>query len=449
MASHDERSGSIGIGDGDIRKENRSLPLFGQRVLQCFEFDPSLRYLNHGSFGASPRDVRKKLRQYQDLAEASPDRFIRYETAEILHESRAALAKLLHAPTDTVVLVPNTTTGVNTILRNISWNDDCRDEILYFSTVYGACGKTIDYVVDSGLGRVSSRAIQLKYPLEDNEVLALFKDAVDQCIKDRKRGRIAVFDTVSSLPGVRLPFEEITKACREAGILSLVDGAQGVGMIDINLEVLDPDFFVSGCHKWLYVPRSCAVLYVPLRNQTLIASTVPTSHGYVPKVGERFNPLPKTKAPVFVNSFEYVGTQDMSAYLCVKDAITWREEVLGGEARILEYIQTLAREGGKRVAQILGTEVLENKAGTMGRCAMTNVALPLRPEVISSALQWMLETMMADYQTFMPLIMHNGRLWARISAQTYLSIGDFEWAGLVLLDLCRRVEKGEYQIGRS
>ncbi|KAI1463829.1 PLP-dependent transferase [Daldinia caldariorum] len=396
-----------------------------------------------GSFGATPREIRNKLRQYQDRTEAAPDAFIRYELPGILNDNRDAIAKLLGAPTETVVFVPNATAGVNTVLRNIDWDDDCKDEILYFSTIYGSCGKTIDYLVDSGRGRISSREVRITYPCEDHEIISSFVDAVEDSKREGKRAKLCLFDTVSSLPGVRFPFEAIAKTCKEKGILSLVDGAQGAGMLHFDLEALDPDFFVSNCHKWLYVPRSCAVLYVPFRNQGLIASTVPTSHGYISKSGERFNPLPRSHPIPFINNFQFIGTSDTSAYLCVKDAIAWREKTFGSEDEIIKYTHGLAREGGKRVAQILGTEVLDNKTGTISRCATTNVALPLTLEQASRASAWMMERMVFEYKTLIPLFTHNGRTWARISAQTYLDIEDFEWAGGVLRELCERVEKGE------
>ncbi|KAI1383749.1 PLP-dependent transferase [Hypoxylon trugodes] len=445
MSSSDKTSSSAVNGNESSVKRDTASPLFGQRILQHFEFDPGHRNLNHGSFGASPRAIRKKLREYQDLAEAKPDQFIRYDTPDILNECREATAKLLNVPTETVVFVVNATTGVNTILRNIAWNDDCKDEIIYFKTIYGACGKTVDYIVDSGLGRVSARAIQIDYPQEDEEIVTTLKNTIEDCVKDGKRARICIFDIVSSLPAVRFPFEEVTKLCKEKGVLSLIDGAQGIGMIDLDLRALDPDFFVSNFHKWFYVPRSCALLYVPVRNQALIRSTIPTSHGYISNSGERFNPLPKKNESPFVNNFQFVGSTDSAAYLCVKDAIEWREQVLGGEARILEYIHALAKDGGKKAAQVLGTEVLDNKSGTMSRCATTNVALPLEVEEASQASDWMMETMMSEYGTFIPLFIHNGRPWARISAQVYLDIDDFEWAGRTLLELCTRVKRGEYK----
>ncbi|KAI1077967.1 PLP-dependent transferase [Whalleya microplaca] len=450
MGPTEQSSSSINSGYNAVDGPVISSSILGQRVLQHFEFHPSYRNLNHGSFGASPRDIRKKLRYYQDLTEATPDKFLRYDLPSILNESREAVAKLLNAPPDTVVFVPNATTGVNTILRSLTWNDDCKDEILYFNTIYGACGKTIDYIVDSGLGRVSSRAIQITYPCEDEEIVNSFKAAVQSSTGSGKRAKVCVFDVVSSLPGVRFPFEAIDKACKEAGVLSLMDGAQGIGMIDLDLRALDPDFFVSNCHKWLHVPRGCAVLYVPPRNQALITSSLPTSHGYVAKSGARFNPLPMANPSTFVNNFQFVGTMDSSSYLCVKDAIAWRQEVLGGEARIIEYVQALAKEGGKKAAGILGTEVLDNKSGSMSNCGMTNVALPLEAEAVADVKirEWMMEAMIHDYKTFVPLFATPGRLYARLSAQVYLNVEDFEWAGQMLLDLCGRVAKGTTPFSR-
>lgn len=360
---------------------------------------------------------------------------------------------------------PNATNAINTILRNLTWDDDHKDEILYFNSIYGACGKTIDYLVDSLLGRVASREIAIMYPCEDEEIFAAFKEAVRQSRSEGKRPKVCVYDVVSSLPGVRFPFEELTKACKEAGIVSIVDGAQGIGMIDLDLGALDPDFFLTNCHKWLHVPRGCAILYVPFRNQQLITTTTPTSHGYVPRTTKRFNPLPKSEKSAFVNNFEFTGTTDRSSYLCVPAAIKWRQDVLGGEARIIEYTQTLAKEGGKKAAQILGTEVLDNRSGTMSNCSMTNVALPLKFVAISDttgtresdeelripiedvqeAREWMTNTLISEYKTYVVIFRYGDRFWVRVSAQVYLDVGDFEWIGQVLLELSRRAAKGEYK----
>lgn len=425
-----------------------------------------------GSFGTFPRAIQAKLREYQDRAEATPDPFIRYEYPRLLDLSRAAVARLLRVPTDTVVFVSNATVGVNTVLRAIPWHPDGRDEILYFDTIYSGCARTIDYVVEDRQGLVSSRCIALSYPCEDDAILSAFHAAVDASLASGKRPRLCLFDVVSSLPAVRFPFEAVTAACREKDILSLVDGAQGVGMVDIDLGTVDPDFFVSNCHKWLHVPRGCAVFHVPLRNQGLIRSTLPTSHGFVPRAEAeggrgpaRFNPLPPSAKSVFVNAFEFVGTLDNAPYLCVTDSIAWREEVLGGEQRIREALMEMARQGGQKAADILGTKVLDNATRSLTRCAMVNVALPLAvqpedgqalggdlagmpaipKEDVSAVTNWILRALIEEHKTFVALFTYGGRWWARLSAQVYLELADFEWAGQTLKGVCERAARGEYK----
>jgi len=401
------------------------------------------------------------MRAYQDLAEARPDPFIRYEYPRLLDVSRAAVAALLRVPADTVVFVSNATVGVNTILRNLVWAADGRDELLYFDTAYPACAKAVDFAVEASAGLAAAREIPLAYPLADAAVLAAFAAAVAASRAAGRRPRACLFDVVSSLPAVRFPFEALTAACRAHGVLSLVDGAQGVGLVDLDLATADPDFFVSNCHKWLHVPRGCAVLYVPRRRQALVRTTLATSHGFVGDSGgggrpPRPNPLPPSAKSAFVANFEFVGTLDNAPYLCVADAIRWRAEVLGGEAAVREYTWGLARRGGARVAEMLGTEVMENREGTLGRCAMVNIGLPVwigkreggKPgdlvvsETEAAPLkEWLHETIIADHSTFIQVFLYRGRFWVRLSAQVYLDMDDFEFAGRVLQEMCPRLEK--------
>jgi selenocysteine lyase/cysteine desulfurase len=201
--------------------------------------------LNAGSFGTYPKSVRTALHHFQDLAEARPDRFIRWDFQTHLRKSRALIAELLHAPYETCVFVPNATTGVNIILRNLVFEQG--DVIVNFATIYGACENTVDYVCDTT--KLASARVKYTLPIEDDELVQRFRDVVEKEQKEGKRVRIAMFDTVTSNPGARMPFERLTEVCRELGVMSLIDGAHGVGQVELNLAELDPDFFVSNCHK--------------------------------------------------------------------------------------------------------------------------------------------------------------------------------------------------------
>ncbi|KAM0327518.1 hypothetical protein ACHAQA_005808 [Verticillium albo-atrum] len=440
---------------------------FGKGLRDLFYFDPEWRNLNHGSFGSAPQAVKQKQIEYQLRAEAFPDKYTRYEYPVLLDEARAALAKHLNAPTDTIVMVANATTAINVVLHNLVWDPRGTDEIISFSTIYGGCGKTIDYLTDSS-PLVAQRVIDVEYPADDDDAIVRRLHATVAAARaDGKTPRIVLFDTVTSQPGVRFPFEAVTRACRDLGLFSLLDAAQGVGMLPLDLAAIDADFVTSNCHKWLHTPRGSAFLYVPVRNQHLILTTLPTSHGYVPRnaaAAGRFNPLPPRDEgkSAFVDNFQFVGTVDNSAFLVVKDALAWRQRVLGGEERIVAYLWQLAKEGGRRAAEILGTEVIENAAGTLTNCAMVNVWLPIwmgdeqsvaagtggvavSAAETPQAVAWANRLLVDEHKTFIPIVVHAGRWYARLSAQVYLDMEDFEWAAHRLKEVSERVAKREYR----
>jgi selenocysteine lyase/cysteine desulfurase len=214
-----------------------------------FNFSPSYTPLNHGSYGAYPRSVQAQQDAIQRQLAERPDTFIVYELPNLIDKSRRAVAPLLGVPVDEVVFVPNATTGVNTVLRNLKYEEG--DVIVHFSTIYGACEKTI-----ASIGEMTPLVpvcIQLEYPIEDAEILKRFRDTVSQARREGKNVKLAMFDTVLTFPGARMPWEDLVKACKELGVLSLIDGAHGIGQIDLtHLGSVGPDFFVSNCHKYVF-----------------------------------------------------------------------------------------------------------------------------------------------------------------------------------------------------
>ncbi|KAH7234049.1 pyridoxal phosphate-dependent transferase [Fusarium solani] len=405
--------------------------------------------LNQGAYGSYPRHVRDALRHWQDVAESEPDKFIRYTFPKKLDEIRHQVASFLNADVEGTVLVPNATTGLNTVLRNLRFESG--DKIVYFRGVYGAIGKTVDYLIETTL--VTSLEVDFD-PAQDTEesILERFTSSI------RGHGdkvKVAIFDTAMSMPGVRMPFEQLTKICRQHGIFSVIDGAHGIGFIDLDLKELDPDFLVTNCHKWLFIPRACAVFYVAPRNQHLMRSSLPTSHGFVPLgVSKHFNPNQSNAQNAFVAQFEYTGTIDTAPILCIPAALEFRSRVCGGEAAIREYCVDLARTGGRAVAEILGTETLPVPTGK--HVGFANVRLPLTVQGhttategipakdVNAVINFMFRKFTEDYHTFINVLYFSGALWARLCATVYLDVDDFKYGGMVLKKLCQRIESGEY-----
>ena len=196
------------------------------------------------------------------------------------------------------------------------------------------------------------------------------------------------------------------------------------------------------------VPRGCAVLYVPHRNQHYIRTTFPTSWGYE---------LPETRGKMdqseyFVRLFQKVSTTDTTPYICVPAALRFRQETCGGEDAIRRYCEGIAREGGKRMSRILDTEILKSTSRSSQQCCFVNVRLPLQiPELNLEAGQepqvakWIQEKTPEEYNTYIPTKFYGGAFWSRISGQVYLTMEDFEWAAETLLELCKRAKAGEWK----
>jgi hypothetical protein len=115
--------------------------------------------------------------------------------------------------------------------------------------------------------------------------------------------------------------------------------------------------------------------------------------------------------------------------------------------------------GGKRVAEILGTEVMDTETGTMSQCCFANVAFPFKFKDetayqmggdfdVSEASRigyWINSTAVREYDTYLQIAYHAGKMWVRLSGQIFLELKDFEWVGHTLKELCERVKRGEWK----
>ena len=194
---------------------------------------------------------------------------------------------------------------------------------------------------------------------------------------------------------------------------------------------------------------------MPKRNQHLIRTTIPTSHGFRPRVRpgqpEISNPLPTSNKSEFVQLFEFVATQDMSQYFCVTAALEFRRRACGGEEKIMQYCHDVVAEGIKRAANILGTEVLDNEDRTLTNCAMMQVRLPLKvsdgedlrkhPTTVKL---WLMRRLAEDYDMFIPVFFHANVFWARFSGQIYLEVDDYERGAKALAEVCQKAADGAY-----
>ncbi|GAA5995345.1 hypothetical protein JCM5350_003959 [Sporobolomyces pararoseus] len=424
---------------------------FGREVRERYwGFEKGWTNLNHGSYGAAPLPVVSSFLSIRNEVDQAPDRYMRITYEPELIKLRTQLSQLVDCDLDDLVIVPSATMGVNCALQSMTNEWKKRDKLLYFdSTVYQACKMTLQSIVDSHPHLdLSLLPVKFSYPISHEKVLELTREAIREAEADGvTKVRLALIDGISSNPGVIVPWEKLVELFKEKDVVSLVDAAHNIGQLPVSLRTIQPDFWISNCHKWLLAHRGCAILHVNKRLQHLVHS-VPISHFYQVRTRET--------AKKWVEEFIWTGTLDWSPILSTLSALEFRKTILGGEEKITRYCHDLAIRGGELVAEILGTRTMRNSnPETEGELVanMINVLLPLpsqlpfgnSPPLEADSLKtfWW-KTLIEKYKTAVPIFPHDGLPWVRLSAQVYTDLKDFEFVGKALREVCQAIERGEH-----
>jgi selenocysteine lyase/cysteine desulfurase len=131
------------------------------------------------------------------------------------------------------------------------------------STTYGAVSNICDFISDTP-PNPEHITVELAFPVSHKIILDKFRQKLKGIPRQDGQTIVAVIDALASNPGVLLPWEDLTKICKEEGIYSLIDGAHAIGQIPLDMSVSDPDFFVSVSNT----PESMEVLYKCRDNNT-------------------------------------------------------------------------------------------------------------------------------------------------------------------------------------
>jgi isopenicillin-N epimerase len=282
--------------------------------------DPSIAYLNHGSFGACPAAVLELQSALRLELEREPVDFLVAALPARLDAARSALAGFLGADPADLVFVTNATAGVNAVLRSIAL--ETGDELLLTNHTYAACRKTIDYVAL----RTGARPVvaQLPFPCRDDEQIIA---AILQRVTTRTR--LALLDHVTSPTALILPIARLVSELQERGVDALVDGAHAPGMVPLGLAQLGAAYYTGNAHKWLCAPKGAAFLHVRRDRQSDLHPTV-ISHGY---------------GAGFQAEFDWTGTFDPTPWLCIPASLRFMGERLpGGWAQVMTANRALALE---------------------------------------------------------------------------------------------------------
>ncbi|HWS72168.1 MAG TPA: aminotransferase class V-fold PLP-dependent enzyme, partial [Thermoanaerobaculia bacterium] len=286
--------------------------------------DPSIAYLNHGSFGATPRAVLAKQEEFRQRMEREPVRFLARELDPLLDDVRAELAAFVGATPDDLALLPNATAGVNAVLRSLDL--DKHDELLVTSHEYVASRNALDHVASLSGAKVV--AVDIPFPIASSDVIV---ERVLAAVTDRTR--LLLVDHISSQTALIFPIERLIAELNARGIDTLVDGAHAPGQIALDLASLGAAYYAGNLHKWVCAPKGSAFLYVR-RNRRYRIHPAAIGHGYSATRRDRSR---------FHLEFDWTGTFDPSAWLAVPEALRFIASLVpGGWAEVRERNHNLA-----------------------------------------------------------------------------------------------------------
>lgn len=367
---------------------------------EYFQLDPDIHFLNHGSYGATPKPVFEAYQRWQLRLERQPVLFLGREFYSLIREARQALGEYLNADADDLVFIPNATHGVNIVARSLELGHG--DEVLTSDHEYGACDYTWEFLCQ----KIGAEYIRQPIPLpvtSEAEIVEQFWRGVTG------RTKVIYLSHITSSTALRLPVEEICRRGRQAGILTIVDAAHAPGQILVDLQQLGADIVFGNCHKWMLSPKGSAFLYVRREVQELIQPFV-VSWGYhaTPEIasGSRF-----------VDILQWSGTRDPSAALAVPDAIRFME--VHNWAEVRQGSHRLLRQALERVCELTGMPPLYPLDSDL--YSQMGIA-PLPPSDLA-ALKGRLYD---EFRVEVPIIQWGERQFVRISVQGYNTHEDID-----------------------
>jgi isopenicillin-N epimerase len=370
---------------------------FGRAARRHFLLEDGIAFLNHGSFGATPREVFQVQDRLRREMEAQPVRFLgRANLQPRLRQAAGELARYLRAEPEHLVFVENATAGANAVLRSFELAPG--DEVLVTDHGYPAIRNAAAYVCRRAGARLVT--VTLPFPLRSpGQVVTAVADGLTP------RTRLVIFDLITSPSAAILPIAALSERCRAVGAAVLVDAAHAPGMIDLDLPSLGAHWVTGNAHKWLFAPRGCAFLWARDPAQPVVHPTV-ISHGF---------------DQGFTQEFDWVGTRDVTAWLSIGAAIGFHQS-MGGVA-LQRRNHELVGAAAELLAAAWRTEI--GVAEPM-RGAMAIIRAPVQSDGSAGTAAVLHDRLWRDHRIEVPVIPLAGRLWLRISAQAYNEIEDYQ-----------------------
>ena len=293
-----------------------------------FLLDPNITYLNHGSFGACPKPLFKAYQKYQEELEFNAVQFIINKLPVYFEEARKALGDFVGCDKDDLVFFPNPTHAINLVVKNFDFSEG--DEILGTELEYGACDRTWQHYAALKGAKYIRQHINLPIQSKAQILEDFWKGYTDKT-------KAIFISHMTSATALLLPVKEIIKEAKNRNLITIIDGAHIPGHFKLDIDALDPDYYIGACHKWMNGPKGSSFIYTRKELQNDLNPLV-VSWGYEAEFPSHSQ---------YLDYHQMQGTRDSSAFCVIPEVIAyfkehnWWEKVDAAKQLILDNYQDL------------------------------------------------------------------------------------------------------------
>ncbi len=238
---------------GSLFSRENKISLYGESISfsslkDAYFIQDSVTHLNTASIGLSPKVV------VEEIYSALKDLEKRGRNGDwLLKDTRTVIAEFLGTNAESICFTRNATEGINIAADILPIKEG--DEIIL--TEHEHIGGSAPWIKKAKSLGATIKIIQLDLSGENN--LKIFENNISE------KTKLIAFSHVTCTTGMILPAKEIVELCKQRGIYSCIDGAQSAGMIDLNIDDINPDFYSCSGYKWLGGPKGTGILYISNR----------------------------------------------------------------------------------------------------------------------------------------------------------------------------------------
>lgn len=291
---------------------------FWRAVRAQFVMPPDLAVMNAANLCPASGPALDALARETEDIDRNPSPQNRARLSAARENTRKVLADFLRVSPDEIVITRNTSESNNLVSNGLELK--AGDEVVIFADNHPSNNQA--WLEKSKRFGFSVRVVEQKNPHPGHEYyIDAFTNALSPATK------VLAFTHFTNTVGDLFPAKEICRAARERGVITLVDGAQSFGLLDVDLRDMDPDFYSGSAHKWPCGARECGVLFVNARMHERIW---PTSYSAYPG------------ASGISRRLEAFGQRDEATMIAFAEALTFQTTV--GRKAIEERSRALTQQ---------------------------------------------------------------------------------------------------------